>query len=166
MTYAGLLANLRRRGIPIRRPRELCGVRFIGGARVEVLAPCPAPVPGEGANDNSFVLRLRFGDRTALLSGDAEQGEEARVLGAGAPLRANLLKVGHHGSKTSSSPRFLAAVSPELAIVSCGVRNRFGHPHPNTLASFAAASIPLLRTDRGGEIVWETDGARTWIARP
>jgi competence protein ComEC len=70
----------------------------------------------------------------------------------------DVLKVGHHGSRTSSSPAFLAAVHPSLAVISSGVRNRFGHPHPRTLAALAAAGIPVLRTDRVGAIVWETDG--------
>ncbi len=165
-TYAGLLANLRRRGVAIHRPQELCGVRVVGGALVDVLAPCPGPVPNEGANDNSFVLRLRFGAHSALLAGDAEAAEERRLLASSGSLHADLLKVGHHGSKTSSSPPFLAAVRPSWAFVSCGVRNRFGHPHPNTLASLVAADIPTLRTDRGGEIVWETDGDRVRISRP
>jgi competence protein ComEC len=72
-------------------------------------------------------------------------------------LRADVLKVGHHGSRTSSTPELVAAVRPELAVISCGVRNRFGHPHPETLAALGRARI--LRTDRDGAITIETDGA-------
>ena len=166
--YAGLLAGARARGIPIRRPSDLCGApRTAGGATIEVLAPCPGLTPDASANDSSLVLRLTYGNRAALLVGDAEL-EEERTLLARAPgsLRADLLKVGHHGSRTSSSPAFLAAVRPAVAAISAGVRNRFGHPHPHALSALAAQNIEVLRTDRGGEIVWETDGDEVRVTRP
>jgi competence protein ComEC len=159
--YAALLAGLRARGVPIRRPDALCGApRSFGGAKVEVLAPCPGPEPGGSANDNSIVLRLSLGARAALLVGDAEHEAEARLLAAGpGSLHADFLKVGHHGSRTSSTPRFLAATGATTAAISTGVRNRFGHPHAETLRSLAAAGVDVLRTDRAGAILWETDGA-------
>lgn len=160
--YHALLANLREREVPILRPDALCGRphRF-GGAQVEVLAPCPEPTPFINANDNSFVLRITFGRHAALLTGDSEHDTEARLVRTlGPTLRADLLKVGHHGSRTSSTPAFLAAVGPLDAIVSCGIRNRFGHPHGEAMASLEAAGARILRTDRLGSIVWETDGER------
>lgn len=166
--YAAMLAALRIRGVPIKRPGALCGSpRRFGGAVVEVLAPCPGYVPDEGANDNSLVVKITLGQRSVLLVGDAEHAEEQGLLrrGAGA-LRADLLKVGHHGSRTSTSAEFLAAVRPEMAAISSGVRNRFGHPHPTTLATLKAANVEVLRTDRGGEIVWETDGVEVRSYRP
>ena len=167
-TYTAMLAALRKRGIPIRRPGSLCGSpRSFGGAVVEVLAPCPGYVPDEGANDNSVVLKITYKQRSVLLVGDAEHAEEQGLLRRGeGVLRADLLKVGHHGSKTSTSAEFLAAVHPEIAAISSGVRNRFGHPHPTTLATLKAANVEVLRTDRGGEIVWETDGASVRSYRP
>jgi competence protein ComEC len=138
-----------------------------GGATIEVLAPCPGYAPDAGANDNSLVLRLSYGKRAALLVGDAEHDEE-RTLAArfGRGLRADFLKVGHHGSRTSSSPALLAAVRPGVAAISAGVRNRFGHPHPRTLAALRERGIEALRTDRGGAIVWETDGEEVRVRRP
>ncbi len=167
-TYAGLLAAARARGVPIRRPRDLCGApRQAGGATIEVLAPCPDYGPDASANDSSLVLRISYGSRAALLVGDAEREEEATLLGrAPGSLRADLLKVGHHGSRTSSAPAFLAAVRPGLAAISAGVRNRFGHPHPRTLAALEAQGIAVARTDRGGAIVWETDGEAVRVSRP
>lgn len=159
--YADLLSDLRARKVPILHPDELCGARTVGGAVVEILAPCPSALPDRGANDNSFVLRVRFGDRAILFVGDAEHAEEQELiarLGAIGGLRADVLKVGHHGSRTSSSPAFLAAVSPSVAVVSSGVRNRFGHPHAPTLESLAFAGARILRTDRHGSIVVRTDG--------
>jgi competence protein ComEC len=167
-TYASLLSAARRKGVPIRRPAELCGApREAGGATLEVLAPCPGFDADGSANDNSFVLRIRYGRRTVLLVGDAEQEEERRLLARyGGTLRADFLKVGHHGSRTSSSPAFLRAVEPEVAAISAGVRNRFGHPHPRTLEALASARIRVARTDRGGAIEWETDGESVALRRP
>jgi competence protein ComEC len=167
-SYAALLARARGRGIPIRRPRDLCGApRRAGGATIEVLAPCPGYAPEASANDSSLVIRIAYGARAALLVGDAEHDEEQALLAlGGGALRADFLKVGHHGSRTSSAPLFLSAVRPAVAAISAGVRNRFGHPHPRTLAAIAAQGIEALRTDRGGEIVWETDGRDVRVERP
>ena len=157
--YADLLASLRMRGARVLRPGELCGARDVGGATVEVLAPCPAHDAMRGANDNSFVVRVRYGERAILFVGDAEHEEETTLLRASAPsLRADVLKVGHHGSRTSSTAPFVAAVRPSLAVLSVGVRNRFGHPHPRTLATLSAAGVRALRTDRDGAVTVETDG--------
>jgi len=156
--YAALLAGLRARKTPIRRPRELCGAHEISGALVEVLHPCPSPTPYVNANDNSFVVRIGFGGRHVLLVGDAEHEAEQALVARGVDLRAEFLKVGHHGSRTSSSPAFLAAVSPTWAAVSCGVRNRFGHPHPHALEHLLAARVRVHRTDREGTIRFVTDG--------
>jgi competence protein ComEC len=157
--YAGLLASMRTRGAAVRRPASLCGEHVIGGARAEVLAPCPAPKADRGANDNSFVVRIAYGGRAILFVGDAEHEEEEELLALGARLRADVLKVGHHGSRTSSSPAFLAAVAPTEAIVSTGVRNRFGHPHPTTMTALARAGPRIWRTDRDGAVTVTTDGA-------
>lgn len=158
--YHEMLAGLRERGVPIVRPDALCGqMRSFGEATVEILAPCPEPLPLINANDNSFVLRIRLGERAALLTGDAEAALEASLLRDRAQaLRSDLLKVGHHGSRTSSTSAFLRAVGARDAIVSCGIRNRFGHPHPQALAALEGAGLRILRTDLVGSVVWETDG--------
>jgi competence protein ComEC len=165
--YGAMMAGLKGRGVPVRYPADLCqSPRDFGGAQVELLAPCPSITPFANANDNSLVLRLRYGNRTALLVGDAEEAEEHELRARyGAGLRADLLKIGHHGSRTSTRPDFLAAVSPALAVISCGVRNRFGHPHPDTLRTLEAARVPAARTDRGGALLWSTDGRRVTIRR-
>jgi competence protein ComEC len=157
--YAALLASLRARGVPILRPSSLCGrPRSFGGAKVEVLAPCPEPVAFANPNDNSFVIRVTYGQRAALLVGDAERAEEEELVRhERASLRADFLKVGHHGSATSSTASFVAAVGAVDTAISCGVRNRFGHPHPKTLRTLSA-SCRVHRTDRVGSIRWDTDG--------
>ena len=162
--YARVLAEARAAGVTVRRPGELCGSHRLGGIELRVLAPCPDVDGDRDPNDNSLVLRLTHGRRSFLFVGDAERAEERRLLAAAAlapadALAADVLKVGHHGSRTSSSPDFLAAVSPQVAVVSSGVRNRFGHPHPETLATFAGLAIPLVRTDRSGAVQVTTDGS-------
>jgi len=154
--YAAFLARA-----PIVLPATTCGARTLGGARVEVLAPCPGPRDDRGANDNSLVIRIGLGSRSILFTGDAERDAERELLAAPERLAADVLKVGHHGSRTSSSPDLLAAVRPSVAVVSTGARNRFGHPHPATLAALAARGVRVLRTDVVGSVVVETDGA--WL---
>jgi competence protein ComEC len=142
-------------------PDALCGApREIGGVRVQVLAPCPTFDPDRGANDNSFVLRIAYGRRSFLLVGDAEEAAERDLVRTYGPpgLASDVLKVGHHGSATSSSEAFLEAVRPSIAIISVGVRNRFGHPQPSTLERFADRGAIVRRTDTEGQIVVETDG--------
>jgi competence protein ComEC len=157
--YAALLANTREKHIPILRPHDLCGARALGGVRIEVLAPCPDSTPDRGPNDNSIVVRMTYGATSFLFVGDAEGEEERDLLALGADrLRADVLKVGHHGSHTSSSPAFIKAVSPRVAVISVGVRNRFGHPHPATLKTLASARVQVYRTDEDGEVTASTDG--------
>lgn len=156
--YAELRALLRQRGVRVREPAELCGERSWGGVQLQVLAPCPGFRSEWGANDNSLVIRLRLGARAFLFTGDAEHEAEQLLLARGVNLSADYLKVGHHGSRTSSSPEFLDRVRPSVASMSTGIRNRFGHPHAPTVAALAARRIAGLRTDRFGAIRVETDG--------
>ncbi len=158
--YAELLRALRARGVPVRHPAELCGApRWFGGAELRVLGPCPSFTPHRGANDNSLVISVRYGERAFLLTGDAEHAEESELVAShAAELRADYLKVGHHGSRTSTSEAFLSLVSPSIATLSCGVRNRFGHPHLPTVERLAAHSVRTLRLDRSGGVEVTSDG--------
>lgn len=157
-------SRLRARGVAVLGADHLCaGPRRFGEARVTVLAPCPGRDGHASENDNSVVLRLRLGARAALLAGDAEAAAEARLIAAPGSLRADLLKVGHHGSRTSSTRPFLARVRPVAAIISRGARNRFGHPHPETLD--ALGPIVVADTAVDGGITWVTDGRRMTLMR-
>lgn len=158
--YEGLLQGVRSRAVPIRRPADLCGRTLdVGGTTVRVLGPCPDVNDDFHANDNSYVIRLQYGRHAALLVGDAERRQEPELLKHGAnALRADLLKIGHHGSRTSSSHAFLDAVDPRVAVITCGVRNRYGHPAPETLQSLRERGVRVLRSDRHGAVRWETDG--------
>jgi competence protein ComEC len=157
--YAEVLADLRARGVPIVRPAEFCGGHSLGGVRLDVLAPCPDSQFARSPNDNSIVLHLAFGRRAFLFVGDAEREEEGDLLKLPRErLRADVLKVGHHGSRTSSSPAFLAAVGAREMVVPVGPRNRFGHPHPVTMAALAASGARVWRTDHEGAVTISTDG--------
>lgn len=161
-----LLARARRLGARVRRPEELCGRPILrGGARIDVLWPCPAHDPLLEANDNSLVVRVAFGRRSLLLAGDVEREAEAAIARTvGRAARADVLKVAHHGSRTSSTPPFLAAVAPRLAVISAGLHNRFGHPHPEVEEALAARGTTALRLDAVGGVTAVTDGER-WVVR-
>jgi competence protein ComEC len=127
---------------------------------LRILAPDSAWTAGlDDANDASAVVVAEFGASRFLLTGDAETAEEAwLVRAAGAGLRADVLKVAHHGSRTSTSPAFLAAVRPRVALISVGAGNRYGHPGARVLEDLAAAGAIVLRTDRSGSVVVRSDG--------
>jgi competence protein ComEC len=131
----------------------------IGGAQIRVLAPAPdyraADLP---KNDDSLVLEISYGKHRVLLTGDAEQPAESELLASGLLRPVTLLKVGHHGSKTSSSEEFLEQLKPQFAIISDGYRNQFHHPHPSVLERLAEHHTAVLRTDQRGLIRFTTDG--------
>ncbi len=113
---------------------------------------------GSVENANSIVMRLSYGNFSMLFTGDAEMETEDLMMNSGAPLRAQVLKVGHHGSRYATSARFLDAVSPEAAIISVGADNRYGHPARQTLDRLQRARVKVYRTDLNGEIAIVTDG--------
>jgi beta-lactamase superfamily II metal-dependent hydrolase len=115
---------------------------------------------GSVENANSVVLRLGYGDFSMLFTGDAEFETEALMMKSGAPLRAQVLKVGHHGSRHATSGKFLNAVNPEAAIISCGDDNKYGHPAQLTLDRLRRANVKVYRTDLSGEIAIITDGKK------
>jgi len=123
-----------------------------------VLWPPDNRTERQASNDDSLVLRLSDGGVHFLLSGDIEQKVENGLVAEGAPLAATFLKVPHHGSKTSSTAPFLGAVAPQIAVVSVGESNPFGHPAENILERYKDAGVRLLRTDRDGEVSAITDG--------
>jgi len=134
----------------------------IDGVKVTFLAPDSAWTAAlRDPNEASTVALVRYGAVRFLLVGDAERGEEAWLLQhADAGLRADVLKVGHHGSRTSSTGPFLAAVRPRVALVSVGLGNSYGHPDAEVLGALAAAGAEVVRTDLVGSAVVRTDGRR------
>jgi competence protein ComEC len=162
-----IIDDARARGTRVLTPPELCGsARDVGGASVSVLWPCPSYDAGFDPNDNSLVLRVEFAGRRVLFTGDIEAHAEAALLASGRDLHADVLKVPHHGSRTSSSEALLEAVRPSYAIISAGAVNPFGHPHAEVverLKAHVSRVIDLgqrggtqLAIDRRGQITVNT----------
>jgi competence protein ComEC len=134
----------------------------VDGVMVRFLAPDSSWTSSlSDPNEASTIAVVEFGETRFLLMGDAERDEEAWLLDhAFGELHADVLKVGHHGSSTSSTDAFLAAVQPSLAIISVGADNLYGHPSADVLASLGRAGARTVRTDEKGTIVVKSDGRR------
>ena len=131
----------------------------VGGVRLTVLSGGGRGETGRRqSNDDALVLRLDYGLVSFLLASDITAAAESRLLAARPGLAATVLKVAHHGSRGSSTPEFLRAVGPRVAVVSVGARNSYGHPSPDTLARLEAVGAAIYRTDRDGAVIFETDG--------
>jgi competence protein ComEC len=193
-----LLALAEELKIAVKRPAAPGSLSY-GGTDIQVLSPFPDHPFNEGNND-SLVLRIAYGQRAMLLTGDIEkpiedwllslseslpvaaqdltaknppaESPESAVLPEDIPsgqtnrnqvLRADILKVAHHGSRTSTSEAFLAAVSPSVVAVSAGFQNSFGHPNRAVLERLEERHIPVLRTDLDGLVTIGTDGKRVWF---
>ncbi len=156
-TYENLLQSIADKGLTITPAEPGDELLSSGGAVLTVLAPNGKDY-GD-LNNYSVVLRLTYGEDSFLFTGDAEEESEEEMLSLDWPLTATVLKCGHHGSETSTSPAFLDAVSPQYAVISCGVDNDYGHPDAVTLEKLEAAGAEVFRTDRQGTILASTDGS-------
>ncbi|HSC44385.1 MAG TPA: DNA internalization-related competence protein ComEC/Rec2 [Candidatus Acidoferrum sp.] len=138
------------------------------GTQLDFLWPqiVPQEVAPSAKNDDSLVFHIAYGQRSFLLPGDAEKAAERAILSESSPqeLRADILKIGHHGSKNSTTPEFLDAVQPKLAVISAGEENPYGHPNPALLDRLEQAGIPTLRTDKNGAIHIATDGKQIQVS--
>lgn len=158
--YDALARLARARGTFVRRIRE--GDRLsLGGASLDVLGPSQPPAAKR--NNRSLVLCLRYGRQGFLLTGDIEQEREQALLASGELGSCSILKVPHHGSRTSSHALFLRAARPIFAVISAGRDNLYGHPHEDVLARLRQVGARVLRTDREGLISVMTDGYRLTI---
>jgi len=129
---------------------------------IEVLAPKTSTENWQ-TNVASIVLKITYGETEILLTGDAPMSVEEYLVGAyGAHLRADILKLGHHGSKTSTSGLFLDTVRPQYAIVSAGIDNQYGHPHQDVMQRVFARDITTFHTGIDGTVTFYSDGKRVW----
>lgn len=144
--------------VPIYVARRGMVIDLGHGAYLRVLYP-DVDVSGWGqrTNDGAIVAQLVYGSTTVLLTGDAAFETEEKLLAMGESLESDILKVGHHGSKTSTSDAFIAAVRPSVALISAGAGNMYGHPTQETLGRLSAAGVPVMRTDQHGTIVCTSD---------
>jgi competence protein ComEC len=153
------IANARH--IPIEH--ELHGQSFLwDGVQVDFLWPqiSPEEIAQSAKNNDSLVVRLQYKERSVLLPGDAEKQAEYAMLSEteAGKLHADVLKVGHHGSKNSTMPEFLESVGPRVAIISAGEQNPYGHPNPELLERLRGSGARILRTDEEGAVQVVTDG--------
>ena len=147
--FRNFLKYLNEKNIPITVPRP--GESYaLGSAKFVILAPTHLT---DDWNNSSIVLRLTYGDYHALFTGDAELQEEQDLLSSRKQISANVLKVGHHGGNDASGADFLDAVSPRIAVISCGAGNEYGHPSRQTLLRLESVGASVLRTDQMGDIV-------------
>ena len=131
------------------------------GVRLEIVHPGNT-LDDETRNNNSVSVRVVYGNFSAILTGDAEQKAEAQMLASGLPLQSIVYKVGHHGSRTSSSQPFLDTIQPQIAVLSVGADNKFGHPHAEVIDRINAQGITILDTPTLGTIELTSDGTRMW----
>jgi beta-lactamase superfamily II metal-dependent hydrolase len=160
-TYGNFMTAAQNEGAVLHVARR-GDVLAVGGLVLNILHP----VDDSGsANNNSIVASLVFGEFAFLFTGDAEKEAEADMLAAGVVSRANILKAGHHGSRTASSAEFLAVVLPQTAIYCAKTGNSYGHPHIETITALQGLGAEIYGTDINGTIVVITDG-KTYSVQP
>lgn len=153
-SYRDVVDTMRVKGYQPIHPE--CGDSFsLGDAEFTILGPAKEY---EKANDNSIIVKLVHGDNTFLFSGDAQYDAEQDLLNGGMDIDVDVYKVGHHGSSNASSQKFLQAMSPTYAVISCGKDNKYGHPHAGTLNRLREQGVQLFRTDEQGSITVVSDG--------
>lgn len=162
--YREWIELIAEKGIAYRRLTEPETINLSDGVALTILHPSTATMLKKmAANDWSMIMRLDIRQISFLFTGDIEKEVEAALVKTyPTQLRAHVLKIPHHGSKTSSTEAFLQAVQPELAIMSVGKENRYGHPHQEVVRRYADQQIPIQRTDEEGSLIYQTDGRTIW----
>ncbi|MDN5276106.1 MAG: competence protein ComEC [Clostridiales bacterium] len=162
-TFEDVLEAISNKGLKITPP--VPGTKYsLGEAEFTILAPNSASY--EDTNDYSVAIKLQYGATSFLFTGDAGFESEGEMLEKGYDLRADLLKVAHHGSKYSTSMEFLEAVQPKIAVISVGEDNDYGHPAPETIQRLRQAGAEIYRTDESGTIIATSDGKAIEMLNP
>jgi len=155
-TFQDVLFAIKNKGLTVTAPTP--GTEFyLGDVQCTIIAPNIQTY--DDLNNYSIVIRAVYGNTSFLFTGDAQVESEQEMLSKGYNLKSDVLKVGHHGSNTATSPNFLNAVSPKYAVISVGAANVYGHPHQVTLQKLAAAGVKVYRTDLNGTITVTSDGS-------
>lgn len=167
-TYKNYLTMIKSKKIPYKTLKAGDDLTFFDGVKFKVLGPVKKIKDQKGNSDfnnNSIVGRLTYGKFSMMFTGDAEKEEEASILQKGGTFKSDVLKAGHHGSRTSTSPAWLKAVAPKEAFISCAQGNDYGHPHKPTLQKLEKAKVTIYRTDRDGTVTLTTDGTKYSIRK-
>lgn len=155
-TFEDVVRSINNKGLTVTAP--VPGSNFnIGSAVCTILAPNSSSY--EDLNNYSIVIRMLYGNTSFLFTGDAQADSEKEMLAKGYTLKSDVLKVGHHGSSSSTSPAFLKAVSPRYAVIMVGKDNDYGHPHQVTLDKLSGAGVKVYRTDLNGDISFTYNGS-------
>lgn len=154
-TFRDVLDAVKRQDLQISTARAGT-VLPLDGVSCRIIAPLEDSY--EDLNNYSAVIKLEYGSQSFLFTGDAGTDSEAQMLDSGVDLKSTVLKVGHHGSNSSSASTFLSSVAPQYAVIMVGADNNYGHPHAQTLSRLNKVGAVLYRTDQNGTIVFSTDG--------
>lgn len=158
--FKKLMETIKKRNLSIKEAKA--GVKFnIDSVKFEFIAPGSKKYAN--LNNYSAVLKITYDNVSFLLMGDAEKLSEKEILKSGIDIKADVIKIGHHGSSSSSSINFIKTVSPQYAVISCGLNNDFGHPHKETLRLLNSYNIKLYRTDKNGTVEFSTDGNKITV---
>ena len=160
-TFEDVLKAIQNKGLTVTTPAPGSSF-YLGPDTCTILAPNSQSY--EDVNNYSIVLRVINGNNSFLFTGDAQTVSEKEMLAQGYTLKSDVLKLGHHGSETSTTPDFLNAVSPEYAVIEAGLDNDYGHPHKVTLDKLNAADVKVYRTDNNGTITITSDGLNMTVA--
>ncbi len=152
-SFENMLLAIQKKGLKIKTAKAGVAVLDTDNLDIEIVAPATADY--EDLNNYSAVIKVTYKDNALLFTGDAEELSENQIT---ANIDADILKVGHHGSSTSSSKHFLDRVSPQIAVISCGADNDYGHPHKEVLQRLNKKNVEIYRTDEDGTIVITSDG--------
>ena len=162
-TYENLVNAVKNKGMQFKVP-SVGETFYVGQAKCTILAPNNSTY--DDLNNYSIVVKVEFGNNSFLFTGDAEETSEKEMLSKGLNLKADVLKVGHHGSRTSSSDTFLNAVNAKYAVISVGKSNDYGHPNSETLARLNSRKVDVYRTDIHGTVIAVSDGNTIKIKSP
>ncbi|MPN06609.1 ComE operon protein 3 [bioreactor metagenome] len=144
--------------IPIYKNQKI----VLDGARIEIIHD-GIKAETRSSNESSAVIKVTYGSHSFLITGDLEAKGEQGILTEGLPVNCTVLKVGHHGSKTSTTAEFLAVAQPRYAVISVGYNNRFGHPHADVIKRLSERNIEIYRTDQHGAVIFQSDGENLHI---
>ncbi|MDU7254178.1 MAG: ComEC/Rec2 family competence protein, partial [Clostridium sp.] len=154
--FKDMILQLKKKNLKINVAKKGISLDLSNDISLDFLAPVKDNY--ENTNDYSAVVKLTHGNTKFLFTGDAEKTSEKDILNSNEDLSANVLKVGHHGSHSSSSKEFLDKINPKIAIISCGKNNDYGHPHKETMKELKKRNIEVYRTDIDGNILLTSDG--------
>lgn len=160
-TYEDVLDAVSDKGLKISRGKG--GDRIIKGENLDIMFVAPNSSKYSDLNSYSIAVKVVYGKNSFLFMGDAEQDSEKEIIDSGYNIEANVLKCGHHGSNTATSKDFVEKVSPKYAVISCGKKNSYGHPHEETLDTLNEFGVKIYRTDTDGTVTVKSDGSKITI---